>query len=159
MPSHRWNRSSNPWNRPFWGVLGPKSIMYIEFWQLSVILIALRGVCVHTFYVDVMTTSTMYLGTISAVSLHGVVWSTTTSWDTGTIVILLVASSCFSWVKENHQDEYRGVNTMTSSISLLASMVLVVISEAMLFISILWSVVLSLVAHSIYSSNSLLNYL
>jgi len=43
---------------------------------------------------------------------------------------------------------------MTSSVSLLASMVLVVISEAMLFLSILWSVVLSLVAHSIYSMGS-----
>ncbi len=67
------------------------------------------------------------------------------------MVLLLVVASGFSWAKENHQDDYRGVNTMTSSISLLASMVLVVISEAMLFISILWSVVLSLVAHSMYS--------
>jgi len=46
------------------------------------------------------------------------------------------------------------VNTLTSSVSLLASVVLVVVSEAMLFISILWSVVLSLVAHSIYVMGS-----
>ena len=49
-----------------------------EYHEPSQVL-ALRGCVVHTFYVDVMTTSTMLLGTITAVSLHAVVWSTTTS--------------------------------------------------------------------------------
>ena len=40
---------------------------------------AMRSVVVHTYYVDVLTTSTMYLGTISAVALHGLVLSTTAS--------------------------------------------------------------------------------
>ena len=41
---------------------------------------------------------------------------------------------------------------MTCSVSILAAVVLVVVSEVMLFISILWSVVLVLVAHSIYTT-------
>jgi len=68
--------------------------------------------------------------------------------------ILLMALSSYSWSKENNVDDYHGVNTMTSSVSLLAAVVLVVVSEVMLFISILWSVVLSLVAHSIYTTGS-----
>ena len=69
--------------------------------------------------------------------------------------ILLMALSSYSWSKENNVDDYHGVNTMTSSVSLLAAVVLVVVSEVMLFISILWSVVLSLVAHSIYTPRQL----
>ena len=49
-------------------------------------------------------------------------------------------------------DDANGVNTMTCSVSILAAVVLVVVSEVMLFISILWSVVLVLVAHSIYTT-------
>lgn len=98
---------------------------------------SLRAKVVHTFYVDVLTTATMYLGTISAAALHGMVWSTTTCWDAGSLVLLLVVASSYSWYKDNHQDEYAGVNTVTPSISLLASVVLVVISEVMLFIAIL----------------------
>ena len=40
-------------------------------------LIQLRGLVVHTFYVDVMTTGTMYMGTITGAALHGMVISTT----------------------------------------------------------------------------------
>ena len=57
---------------------------------------SLRGATVHTFYVDVVTTSTMYLGTVSATALHGLVWSTTPSWDAGTVVLLLLVSSSYS---------------------------------------------------------------
>ena len=39
---------------------------------------------------------------------------------------------------------------MTSSLSVLSAVALIVLSEAMLFISILWSVVLHLVAQTIY---------
>jgi len=112
----------------------------------------MRSVVVHTFYVDVATTATMYLGTTSAVALHGLVLSTTASWDAGTVGLLLLVASSYSWSKENHVDDANGVNTMTSSVSLLASVVLVVVSEVMLFVSILWSVILSLVAHSIYAT-------
>ena len=102
---------------------------------------------------DVMTTGTMYMGTISGAALHGLVVSTTNQWDSGMGVLLLVAASCYAWTKENHHDEYSGVSTVTSSLSVLVSVVLVVVSEVMLFISILWSVVLCLVAHSIYHSS------
>ena len=55
----------------------------LDLWILMLdyvlVFMGLRGSVVHTFYVDVLTTSTMLLGTISAVSLHAVVWSTTTS--------------------------------------------------------------------------------
>nr|QHQ98640.1 cytochrome c oxidase subunit 3 [Lacrimia lanifica] len=112
----------------------------------------LRGVVVHTFYVDVVTTATMYLGTVAAAVLHGLVVSTTATWDTGSLVVILLVQSCYAWSKENSQDDAMGVNTTTPSITLLVSTVLVVVSEVMLFISILWSVVLVLVAHSIHQT-------
>lgn len=47
-------------------------------------------------------------------------------------------------------DEHNGVLTCTASVSVLASVVLLVLSEAALFVSFLWTVVLQLVAHSAY---------
>lgn len=46
------------------------------------------------------------------------------------------------------------MSTTTNSIGLMVSVVLVVVSEVMLFVSILWSVVLFLVAHSVYTTGS-----
>ncbi len=48
-------------------------------------------------------------------------------------------------------DEHGGVLTCTSSVAVLTSVVLLVLSEAALFVSFLWTVVLQLVAHSSYT--------
>ena len=125
--------------------------MIVDVLDDLVMSIVLRGLVVHTLYVDVLCTATMYLGVLSAGLLHALVCCTTYSMDSGTLIVILLTSSCYAWYKDNHQDEYSGVSTLTPSISLLAAVILVVVSEAMLFISILWSVVLSLVAHSIYT--------
>lgn len=52
-------------------------------------------------------------------------------------------------------DEHNGVLTCTASVSVLASVVLLVLSEAALFVSFLWTVVLQLVAHSAYITGGL----
>lgn len=58
--------------------------------------IVLRGIVVHTFYVDVVTTATMYLGTVTAAGLHGMVISTTSTWDSGSLVLILLVTSCYA---------------------------------------------------------------
>ena len=59
--------------------------------------------------------------------------------------------SVLSWIKDDHQDDYAGVNTLTSSSGLMASVVLVIVSEVMLFVAVLWSVLLALLTHAIYT--------
>nr|QHQ98657.1 cytochrome c oxidase subunit 3 [Diplonema japonicum] len=118
-------------------------------------MLALRSVASHSHYVNVLVVSTMYVGTLAGVSLHTVVVSTTSTWDAGASAVLLVVLGSFLWIKENHYDEHNGVHTTNSSIALLASVVLLVVSEAALFISILWALVLVLVSHSVYISGSL----
>ena len=112
------------------------------------LLVQCRGVVVHTHYVDVMCTVTCYVGTMTGALLHVVVTGTSSTWDTGAAVLVLLSVSTYAWSKDNSQDEYAGVQTLTAGVCILASVVLVIVSEAMLFISILWSVVLALVAHS-----------
>lgn len=111
---------------------------------------ALRAVASHSQYVNVLVVSTMYIGTLAGVALHTIVASTTSTWDAGASAVLLLIVGSFLWAKENHYDEHNGVHTTNSSIAILAAVVLVVVSEAALFISILWALVLVLVSHSVY---------
>ena len=67
------------------------------------------------------------------------------------MIIGVLVGACYSWSKENHADDVAGVSTTTNSVALMVSVVLVVVSEVMLFISILWSVVLFLVSHTVYT--------
>ena len=48
---------------------------------------------VHTFYVDVLTTSTMYLGMVVGSTLHALVLCTSGTWDTGSLVLVLIVGS------------------------------------------------------------------
>ena len=52
-------------------------------------------------------------------------------------MLLLLAVSVYTWSKDNTQDEYAGVQTLTPGICIMASVVLVILSEVMLFLSIL----------------------
>lgn len=70
------------------------------------------------------------------------------------MIIGVLVGACYSWSKENHADDVAGVSTTTNSVALMVSVVLVVVSEVMLFISILWSVVLFLVSHTVYTTGS-----
>nr|ATQ37457.1 cytochrome c oxidase subunit 3 [Diplonema ambulator] len=115
----------------------------------------LRALTVHSYYVNVLVVSTVYVGCMLGVALHVVVCSTTATWDAGSAVVLVVAVGALSWAKENHYDEHSGVLTTNSAVSVLAAVVLVVLSEAALFVSILWALILVLVAHSIYIAGSL----
>jgi len=112
---------------------------------------SLRVVPSHTYYVDVVTTSTMYLGATSGALLHTIVGSTVSTWDASGMILGVLVGACYSWSKENYQDDSAGVSTTTNSVGLMVSVVLVVVSEVMLFVSILWSVVLFLVTHTVYS--------
>lgn len=56
----------------------------------------LRVVPSHTYYVDVVTTSTMYLGAISGVMLHAVVASTVSTLDTSGMVLGVLVGACYS---------------------------------------------------------------
>ena len=111
----------------------------------------LRGIVVHSYYVDVMTTTTMYVGAITGTTLHSIISSTTTVWDAGGTVVYIVGASSYAWYKDNHQDSYGGVDTLLNMVCTVVSISLVVVSEVSLFISILWSVVLTLVADTIHT--------
>ena len=78
--------------------------------------------------------------------------SANSTWDTGATPLLLVSMCAAAWCKDNHMDEHSGVLTTNSGVGLLAGVVLLVLSEVALFVSILWALVLLLVAHSAYSS-------
>eukprot|EP01012_Entosiphon_sulcatum_P016747 TRINITY_DN21636_c0_g1_i1.p1 TRINITY_DN21636_c0_g1~~TRINITY_DN21636_c0_g1_i1.p1 ORF type:complete len:193 (-),score=11.35 TRINITY_DN21636_c0_g1_i1:37-615(-) len=53
-------------------------------------------------------------------------------------------------------DEHGGVLTCNSAVGLLAGVVLLVLSEVALFVSVIWALVLVLVAHSSYTTAGLL---
>ena len=56
----------------------------------------LRVVPSHTYYVDVVTTSTMYVGTVSGVLLHAAVSSTVSTLDTSGMVLSVMIGACYS---------------------------------------------------------------
>ncbi|MCP3679526.1 MAG: hypothetical protein GY782_04385 [Gammaproteobacteria bacterium] len=97
-----------------------------------------------------MTASCLYVSTMLGCTLHSVVSSTTSTHDEGPAVVLCLLAAVYAWQKDNHYDEHSGVLTSNSSVGLLAAVVLVVMSEVMLFLCMLWATVLVLTAHSAY---------
>nr|QHQ98702.1 cytochrome c oxidase subunit 3 [Sulcionema specki] len=112
----------------------------------------LTNLIASTVYINVLCVTTLPVSIMVALLVHTLVNSLASYYYDGVLTLLVVTmTSLLGWCKENTVDHRLGVNNNTNSTSLVLSMVLVVLSEAALFVSILWVVVLVLVStHSSY---------
>ena len=108
----------------------------------------LLSTTVHSYYVGVLCTATMYLGVLAGCGLHVVVAGSVVSWDSSSMSLVALVACSVAWAKDNYKDELSGVTTNVCSVGLLGAIILVVLSEAALFVALLWALVLSLVAHA-----------
>ncbi len=99
--------------------------------------VVLRQLAQHSYYVSTLTASCVYVGTLLGCTLHSIILSTTTCYDAGPTILLSVLGAVYSWHKDNHYEEHSGVLTSNSSVGLLAAVLLLVISEVLLFICLL----------------------
>ena len=111
---------------------------------------SMRYVVRHPHYVCVVCTATCYLGIIVACALHCVVYSTTATWEQSGGGIMALCVSAAAWYHDNHADEQRGTTCTSCSSAVLLAVVLAVLSEVALFISVLWTAAILLLAHSAY---------
>ena len=50
----------------------------------------------HPYYINVLCVSTMYVGCVTGSMLHTLVMSTSSAWDEGTLLLVLVVSGSYS---------------------------------------------------------------
>ena len=84
-----------------------------------------------------MVSATMYLGVLGGAVLQVAVLSTYSMWDTGAVAVLGVTWAAISWAKDNQQDSMQGSTSSVAMSALSLSVILLVVSEAALFLSAL----------------------
>ena len=95
----------------------------------------------HLQYVLVLTPLLLGVGVSAGSILLAVVSGASTSSSAyGLIAICCTAYAALYWVRDNGTEDQDGVVLHVGGISMLCSIVLVVISEAALFSSIVWAV-------------------
>ncbi len=116
----------------------------------------MRSLCGHPHYVNVLCVCTSYVGVGAAALLHNVISCCTSSHDCSSSCVLFIVVCTILWSKDNNKDLLAGVNTLSCSNSLLLAVLLVILSEAALFVSILWCVLVVTLTHSAYDQDATL---
>nr|QHQ98624.1 cytochrome c oxidase subunit 3 [Namystynia karyoxenos] len=103
----------------------------------------------HVMYVNIVTPATIVVVVFGGVLLWCFVVSAHSGlWDFGLCSIVVLVLGNVMWVKENSVDMLQGVHDCNAGMALGVSVLLLVVSECALFGTILWVVVLFLLACS-----------
>nr|ATQ37471.1 cytochrome c oxidase subunit 3 [Diplonema sp. ATCC 50224] len=109
----------------------------------------------HSYYVNVVTSATGPTALLTMSTLHILVTSSHSSFHYGSTSTITLVIGALGWIHENSHDDSTGVHTYSASLSLMSAIALLIISEALLFVTVLWVVILHLVTTSALMDSSI----